>query len=707
MFQNFSAPRSSSSDYIDEELRKLEKQRDLLAAQIEKQKQLNEEKKRQKILEFKKREEVRKRLREEFEKKREQDRQALLAERKKFIALKQKEEEERRRKLEEERREAERRERERKERERLEKLRREKAEKELNASITEMIRQDLKNEFISSVKNDGTGITKLKSTAIPEAVCICFENFEPSFDRVNALMKKKCFAKMPLNEDYIVGDVVSNFDDELIIPDIDVAILSVKEYRMQRKMENFITILQKLPDNYLQEPDETEFILDNDLPHYKDSDESSDEEVKSMADKIREECQKSREAQKVAREKARKAAEEAAKLEAEQKAKREAARAEKERLQMERNRLMKQRAMESQAAERNRKTASYQDSAPLSISTVVRRDPDDPGRINYEPEKRKTSSLMQAANQHSGLCSPDKRYSSSHPRGSAAGMGMGSSFPVKVKQEIPEPSLAIPIPPPSMFPPVIAPDASVVYNAAAASFAATYFPNYKFVNDFMDDRGPTQEGVAPPDDRRSRNRSNNSPPDKRRHRQETESFSNSNYSPVVARSRAANRSRSRSFSSSDFKPPAPRKRPNSQSSTDSFSSSESRSRSPNRRSTARKRRKVKTKKRRDSSKKLKKKSRKHGREKRKYRRGDEKLRKRKKLKKRKKMMDSDQPDVDGTNESLMPNDKIFINPHHQNFKAIQKKYSSSNVISPDIPRDFSIIKHEPLSPESSYDSFSD
>ena len=675
----------------------------MLAAQIEKQRQLNEEKKRleeekkrQKIVEFKKREEVRRRLREEFEKKREQERQTLIAERKKLIQLKQKEEEERRRKLEEERREAERRERERKERERLEKLRREKAEKDLNAFVTEMIRKDMKSEFVS-VKNDGTGITRTKSSSIPDVMCMCFENFQPSFERVNNLMKKRCFAKIPLNEDYVVGEWVSNFDDELMIPDIDMAILSIKEFRTQRKIENFVSILKKLPDNYIHEPNEAEYILDRDLPYYKDSDESSDEEVKLMASKIREECQKSREAQKVAREKARKAAEEAAKLEAEQKVKREAARAERERQQMERSKLLKQRKMEEMAAERNRRLSSNHDSAPLSISTVVRRDPDDPGRINYEPEKRKSSSMSQSGAQHPRPRSPDKKSSSSHFRGS------GLDSPVKIKQEAHEPAaLGIPIPPPSMFPPVIAPDASVVYNAAAASFAATYFPNYKFMNDFMDDnRGNSTSRLDDgPDGRPGKNKSQRSP-DRIRSKHNADGFTEPSFShtAIKPKSRPSNRSRSRSFSSSDFKPPPPRKRPRSRSSTDSFSSSDSRSPS---RSTVRKKRRVKTKKRHhESSKKMKKKSRKHGKEKRRTRHhGDEKSKKRKKLKKRRKPIESE-PQTEDLN-----NEKIFINPHHQNFKAIQKKYSSSNVISPDTP-EFGVIKQEPMSSESSYDSFSD
>merc|ERR1711879_393410 len=98
----------------------------------------------------------------------------------------------------------------------------------------------------------------------------CFENFD-AFD-IGGVGKSITMTQYHIfQEDNDKEPLVANFDQELIIPDLDTAILVAKENVFRRRMEKFIEVLKTLPDDYLKASEETLKSLDEDWTKFKET----------------------------------------------------------------------------------------------------------------------------------------------------------------------------------------------------------------------------------------------------------------------------------------------------------------------------------------------------------------------------------------------------------------------------------------------------
>ena len=693
-------------------VRTSEQRRIAIERELERKRLIKEEQKAMKeAMELEKRRVIERRLHQEIADLRERERKRLLAEQQKLLELKRQEEEDIRCKLEEERKERERIERERKLREKREKERRLNEDVKLRTTMIKVFNFDMNEEFTGSMEKEVKESKDEKFSGNKLSHYKCFENFE-AFD-IGGVGKSVTMTQYHIfSEDINDEPLAGEFDDEITIRDVETALQVAKENICRKRMEKFAEVLKKVPDNYLSNPDETVESLEEDFKCFTqdktdEEQDLSDSELAEIVDSIKMECQEMKERMKRDKEEAEK-----------RKALLAAKMAEREKQRLELKALAKSSASSSSSTRREVKSSKAdsrhrekessqrnEEELPVtsSISTVMRRNPDDPGRINYEPEKRKSSNQIATSNSdhiNQGSSNTGRTSKLLSDFIKETGFTSGSNYRVKQEHRSPPP-MGIPIPPPNMFPPMIPPppDPNAMYGAAAASFAALNFQRFSFNDssspfaDTINKIGGVTVVPRPSNEMeplRNRRRSvSRSPP--RKHK-------------MVAQKRRG-RSRSRSLSSSDFRPPqdlepppkpaAHKKVPTSR--HHHHHKSHVGDRVPHKRSPkqahshssshhSQKHRKEKSKKHhKERHKKAKRKSKKDSSSKSKRHSSKSKLKKRVKK------------------EPLDPGEgssgKIFVNPHHENFKRFYTAKEESAKISE--------VRAISVSSSSSSDSYSD
>ena len=674
----FSPLRTSASLDPYTTIKTSEQRRIIVERELERKRLLKEEQKALKeAMELEKRREIERRLETEIANERERERKRLLAEQQKLLELKRKEEDELRRRLEEERKERERIERERKIREQREKERRQNEDLKLKRSLIEVYNLDMHDEFTGSMDTEVKKQKNEKFSGNTLHNCKCFENFD-AFD-ISGIGKSVTITPYHIfSEDISMVPLAGNFDDEILIRDIDTAIQVARESVFDRRLKKFLEILKGLPDDYLEFPEETCNFLDVEWKEFSndkqdDEQDLSDSELLGLVESMKAECLEMKQKLKLQAEEAEKRkALLAAKMEEKAKL------AEKARLEEK----ARKAALKNSAGRESKssKCQNIRDSSTLSISTVMRRNPDDQGTIVYEPEKRKPS--QNPATKSGSNSSFAKTSSSLSDFIKEAGFKSSeSSVWVKQERESPPP-MGIPIPPPNMFPTIVPPP-SDMYSAAAASFAALNFQRFGFNESslpFADTISKIGGVTIVPVDARRQER------EQRRQKSPERSPQRTKRSHVQRRGR----SRSRSLSSSDFKLPLAAEKPikksrvSSHQRSDSDFSSHSRSPKYTKSSSSSHHRKHKKEKSKRDHKVKHRKSKKKSKKESKSKRRDSSSKLKKRIKKE--PFDPDEA----------TNSKIFINPHHENFKRFYSAKEESSKVTQ--------VRAISLSSESSYTS---